>query len=183
MILTLSFNLFARDKNCKYAENKIDAFSKKRIVKTMPETLFVEKQIYIGATVLNTNLKNTRLTASAVYVNGKHLILFLLDNSDNADQTGDYSSLEILLNTDEVIQFFKPTSEGTDNKDGITHWKYYLINDRQWTTFKTTPISKIRINYEDNTKGDFEIRKKNVNAISNIINCIDDLNLPISPAK
>lgn len=181
-VLILSVNSFAQ--KCSYSIDKTDEFTKKRTARTKAETLFENKSGAFWNSALF-DIENTKVEffVSADYDGGIRSLLFILNESNNAKHTEDYSALQLLLTTDSVITFYKPANEGYKYDGAYMYWRFYTLTDDQWNYLKVTPIKKIRLHYEDNTQGDIEINKKYVNSISNVINCLDDLNLPITQVQ
>ena len=180
-ILSLSLETFSQDKNCKFTINKTDDFTKKQIVRTKPLPLFENKAgAFWNSALFNENGTQVEFTVSADYEGGYRYLLFILNESKNAKNTEDYSKIDFLLTSGSIIEFSKPSNSGYNFKGANMYWRYYQLTDNQWSTFKTIPIKKIRLYYENNTQGDIDINKNYANNISKAITCIDDMNLPVS---
>lgn len=171
--------LYAQSAKCKYAYDQTDDFTKKRKVRTVEEYLFENKSASFLNNALFDENTNHEFYVCADYHGGNRSLLFTLSAEDDASSTEDYRLLELLLSNDSVVQLYRPSNEGHDFKETNLYWRFYAITSSQWALLKTNAVKKLRFHYEDNTIGDFDIKSKYANNISKVINCLDNLNLPV----
>lgn len=185
--LVLSQNLISQNLKCKYEFDKIDDFTKVRTVRTKEEYVFENKaSAFLSSVLIGENNTDMKFKVCADYNGGARSLLFTLSAADNAESIEDFTQLDFLLDNDSVIILNSLSEEGTDNdyKEGRQiYWRFCYLTNEQWNELKSHSIKKLRIHFENSTVGDIEINKKYKDNISNIIKCIDILNLPIQKIR
>lgn len=175
------FNCYSQNKDCKYFMDKIDEFSKMREVRTKAQIIFDNKGAAFASDVLlGGGSIRANLSVLGAYNAGKKYLGFSTADKSNYE---DYDRLELLLANDSVVALEKDDTK-FETGQGEDIWYLFTVPDLLWDKLKQTPIKKIRFlnvlgsSGNSVSLGTVEIGKKFVNNISNVISCIDILNLP-----
>ena len=179
LLVVVLFAVNSFGQKCHYSIDKIDDFTKKRVVRTEMKMLFENKiGAYANSVLFGNDKTEFTFSVAADYTGGFQTLLFILNEENNAITTEDYTQIDFLFATDYVISLTKQAGEGSKTEKTWTYWRFYVLTQEQWDYFKTNPIKKIRMHYADNLNGDIVIKDKYSNSISTVINCLDALNLP-----
>lgn len=183
ILLLFSSDIFAQkdNKDCKYAKDVIDEFTKKRVVYTKANILYDETNAdFSGISAFINESFKISLIACCVNTNGTNSIYFdYAAYNYPPDFTGSYNMISILLENSEVINLkLNKKSEFYIEKDWEHNWVMVKITDSAWEKLKLSPLKQIRLQLINNRQHTLEIRKKYKNKLMEGINCIDALEIP-----
>lgn len=184
-LLFMSFNLYSQKKskiNCKYIQNKVDEFSKSRVVQTEGKIVFDEK-VFAPGGVTQFLLDSYRLCFNVYGYNINGTNSLKIDYTAYNAPSGfieAFNKIEFLLENGDVISFnLDGDCKFNVNNDWYHYWNIYPIkDDAEWLKLKTIPLKKVRVYQTDNRQRTMEIKKKNSQEIMDIIYCIDILDIP-----
>jgi hypothetical protein len=168
---------------CKYETNKIDDFTKKRTVITLPAVFFDLK--------LANNHGSTFFQVSGSNLNGINGLKFYRCinvntmggtasiSEANARTTMIFDQVDLLLENDEVVSLKEnEASDFVYRVSPIWSFKLYTINNYSiWKKLKTIPLKKIRVSMAGKELFTNEMDKKYAKSIIKVIDCIDTLGI------
>ncbi|MCX6283143.1 MAG: hypothetical protein NTW31_02745 [Bacteroidetes bacterium] len=183
---TINFFTYAQKKQsnkCKYIQDKVDDFTKKRTVETYGETLYDIKKGGFGMSVSDVLDASNRvfLNVYGSNIDGINGLEFRWA-SIKYGYVGPFNQVELILENGKIISL-KEEEESESYKDEsfYYHFKIFKINDDSvWNTLKTTPVTKLRLSINGKEQRTDDIDKKNETSIMKVINCIDLLGIPKS---
>lgn len=170
-IIAISVNTFAQ-KSCKYDLNKKDEFTKKYQVRTKNEILFDNTGGAVAKSmILDVSTSISKLLVLAAYDGGNIYLGF--SSSDN-----NYTKLEFLLSDESVVELEKDIQKFETGQREL--WYLFTVSEVNWNKLKQTPVEKVRFVHGSIAIRTVDIKEKLKNSISNVINCLDNLNLPVT---
>lgn len=168
------------DYKCKYENDKVDEFTKKRTVLTNASP-FYDIKAKGGHHFFQVCESN---------INGSNGLKFFLCHNYKAIEDADESELKTLMLFDQVeilLENDEPVSLKSDAVSELFHqavncvWSIQLFtikNDSIWQKLKTIPSKTLRLSFNDKVLYTQNIDKNYTNSFMNVINCIDVLQIP-----
>lgn len=167
---------------CKYAEDKVDDFTKKRTVATSPEFIYDIKSSAFESflTVVGSNVGGSNGLQFNMGIQAKTVINGNI-NEDAIEKDMTFDQIDLLLDNGDVINLKKRPSQFIGNNYTWNSYELFSIkNDTLWKKLKTFPLKKFRMSINGQVKGTQAVNKQYSRSIMRVINCIDKLNIPKS---
>ncbi|MEI7492829.1 MAG: hypothetical protein WCK92_15625 [Bacteroidota bacterium] len=166
---------------CKYIQDKVDDFTKKRTVLTSGETIFDIKKGGFGLSVSDVLDASNRVFLSVFGsnvdgVNG----LYFQWGSIKYNYVGPFDQVELIMENGEIITLKEEEATESTHDESFTYYykTFRIIDDSIWNKLKTTPFTKLRLSIEGKEQRTDAIDKKNATSIMKVINCIDLMSIP-----
>ncbi len=174
-LLLLSSSLMAQ-KKCDYSMDKTDDFTKVRQVRTTKRTLFDNKGGAILASALaNTNVR-AKLSVQGANEGGHKYLGFFLALEDDTHGEG-FRTVQLLLTNDSVVTFNKHSAGNMDvNADAVQYWKYYPVQDDQWSMLSAYSIKSLRLHLDHDRVQTKELKGDEADAVKFVITCVNAKN-------
>ena len=163
------------DNNCSYEYDKLDGFTKKRLVLTKSQNIFEVKIDKGTSTFLHVFGCNTGGVNGLLFNRGLMTTYKLKDDLSPMEAALQFDEVDLFLENDEVISLNqKEPSTFAKNGSVLTSFKTFTIIDSiQWNKLKSSPLKTIRFLLKSKQLGDQKIDKTRANAVIKAVNCID----------
>ena len=166
------------DDPCKYLIDKVDDFSKKRVVLTNSSIIYDTKVANFGDNVMNVCGSYNNGAIGLQFTRGMNYTGSGRVREEELKAIIVFDQLDLLLENDEVVSLKEKDAAQYIKNGAYYGYKTFTIdNDATWTKLKTIPLKKIRISLVGNELDTQIVDKGYVKAIMKVIKCIDMLGI------
>lgn len=187
IMLIIKLSIINAQERCKYLHDKVDDFTKERIVSTDYKSIYVQgKGKHIAASIVSTATgsgvsgRKEEMFFNASNIGGKNLLGMRVRSTDRySTYYGSYYLM--LLTNEEVVKIWRIDAGNWGSYFSYSDdasWSSFLlgVDSIGWAKMKKYGVKKIRIPEQDKYNyHDIEINPKNYEVIKEVINCIDVL--------